>query len=435
MDPVLVGLLALGLMLVLAGLGVPVGVAVALVAGIGMILTSGLTIALVTFQSLPYAAVTDYAFIVVPMFVLMGNIAWRSGIIEDLFDVAVLWMARSRGALFYAVTMASAGFSAVSGSTVANAAVFTRIVLPEMLRLGYDRRLTTGCIAAAGTFAVLIPPSLAFVLYGIMTGESVGRLFIAGIFPGLLTAAAYLVSLRLMIRMRPGIAPPPKEAAPLREKLVALKGLVGIIALVLVVLGGIYTGLVPPSAAGAVGAVGALVIALARRRMTPRLLWDCIARSAVTTASIFFIVISGFLFSRFLISAGFVPELTAIVSGAEITAGHFLAIMFVVYIVLGMFIDGASMAVITLPFVYPIAQDLGIDGIWFGVIFVKLVEIGAITPPIGINLFAVVSASDGQVNIGDVMRGIWPFILVELAVLGIIFAVPALSTWLPGTMF
>ena len=435
MSPLLVGLGSIALMLVLALFGVPIGVAVALVAGIGMILISGLAYSLVTFQSVPYAAMTDYAFIVVPMFILMGNIAWRSGIIEEMFDVAALWMARARGALFYAVTLASAGFSAVSGSTVANAAVFTRIVLPEMLRLGYDKRLTTGCIAAAGTFAVLIPPSLGFVLYAIMTGESVGQLFIAGVIPGLLTAISYMVALRFMIWRQPGLAPEPTETVSLGKKVSALRGLWGIIALVIIVLGGIYTGIVPPSVAGAVGAVGALLIAILRRRMSWAALWDCLARSAVTTASIFFIVISGFLFSRFLVSAGFVPQLTALVSDVGVGKWEFLAIMVCIYIVLGMFIDGASMAVVTLPFVYPIARDLGIDGIWFGVIFVKLVEIGAITPPIGINLFAVISASDGKVQISDLVRGIWPFIVMELVVFAILLAVPSLSTWLPGTMY
>lgn len=435
MPPLAVGFGAIVLMLLLAMFGVPIGVAVALVAGLGMMMTTGLTYSLVTFQSVPYAAVSDFAFIVVPMFILMGNIAWRSGIIEEMFDVAALWLARARGALFYAVTLASAGFSAVSGSTVANAAVFTRIVLPEMLRLGYDRRLTTGCIAAAGTFAVLIPPSLAFVLYAIMTEESIGQLFMAGVIPGILTAAAYMVALRFLIWRRPGLAPEPIASVPLRKKVFALKGLWGIITLVFVVLGGIYTGIVPPSAAGAVGAVGAFLIAFLRRRMDWKILWDCVARSAVTTASLFFIVISGFLFSRFLVSAGFVPQLTELVSGTGIGQWEFLAIIICVYIFLGMFIDGASMAVVTLPFVYPIARDLGIDGIWFGVIFVKLVEIGAITPPIGINLFAVISASDGRIQMGDVMRGVWPFILVEVCVFALLLAVPSLSTWLPGTMF
>jgi tripartite ATP-independent transporter DctM subunit len=435
MSSLAVGFGAIGLMLLLAMFGVPIGVAVALVAGLGMIITTGLTYSLVTFQSVPYAAVSDYAFIVVPMFILMGNIAWRSGIIEEMFDVAALWLARARGALFYAVTLASAGFSAVSGSTVANAAVFTRIVLPEMLRLGYDRKLTTGCIAAAGTFAVLIPPSLAFVLYAIMTEESVGQLFMAGVIPGILTAASYMMALRVLMWWRPELAPAPVASVPLAKKISSLRGLWGIITLVFVVLGGIYTGIVPPSAAGAVGAVGAFLIALLRRKMSWIALWDCVARSAVTTASLFFIVISGFLFSRFLVSAGFVPQLTELVSGAGIGQWEFLAIMICVYIVLGMFIDGASMAVVTLPFVYPIARDLGIDGIWFGVIFVKLVEIGAITPPIGINLFAVISASDGKVQMGDVVRGIWPFIVVEACVFAVLLAVPSLSTWLPGTMF
>ncbi len=414
--------------------GVPIGVAIALVGGIGMWAVSGPVFAAVMVQTIPFTTAAEYAFIVVPMFVLMGNVAAQAGMIEAMFDAASRWLARVRGGMYVSVTLASAGFAAVSGSTVVNAAVFSRMVLPQMVRLGYNRAVASGCIAAAGTFAVMIPPSLAFVLYGLMTGESVGKLFAAGVVPGVLTAVCYVLLIMVMVRLRPDWAPPPGRQVPLAERLASLRPLWSISLLVAVVLGGIYSGLVPPSAAGAVGAAGAILIALAQRRLTARGFADCLRQSVLMAASLFFIVIAGFLFARFLITSGFVPELTAALTGAGIGKWEFLAILVVLYLVLGMFIDGASMAVITLPFVYPIATGLGIDGLWLGVLFVKLVEIGAITPPMGLNLFAVVAASHGRISVSDVVRGIWPFVLLELGLLALLIAVPALSTWLPSTM-
>lgn len=430
-----IGGIALAAILALAAAGVPIGAAIALVASLGIWASSGSTIMLVNLQTVPYATAAEYSFIVVPMFVLMGNIAGSAGMIEDMFEAAAKWLGKVRGGLYMAVTIASAGFAAISGSTVVNAAVFTRMVLPQMLRLGYDRQLSSGCIAAAGTFAIMIPPSLGFVLYGILTGESVGRLFMAGVIPGVMSALIYLIGISVMMRLKPSLAPVAVQSYTRREKFESLKPLWSIMAVIGLVLGGIYTGYVPPSAAGGVGAICALVIAFGRRRMSFAKFWNCVTQSAIMTSSLFFIVIAGFLFSRFMISSGFVPEFTALITSAGVDKWQFLIIITILYFILGMFVDSASMAVITLPFVYPIAKSLGIDGVWFGVIFVKLVEIGAITPPVGINLFTVVAASDGQMKLADVIKGIWPFVVLELVVLVILLAFPQLSLFLPATMF
>lgn len=434
MTPLATGTLALVSIVTLSGLGVPIGIATALTAAAGMYVLAGPALTLVTFQTVPYTTAAEYAFIVVPMFVLMGNIAASAGMIESLFDAVAKWLTRARGGLYLAVTLASAGFAAVSGSTVVNAAVFSRMVLPQMERLGYRREMSAGCIAAAGTFAVMIPPSLGFVLYGIMTGESVGKLFVAGMLPGLLTAVAYVGLIALVVRLKPAWAPTAREHFSLRERLRALAPLWSVSVLVCLVLGGIYGGIFAPSAAGAIGVAGALAIAVLQRRITGGAFWRCVTDSVLLAGSLLFIVIAGFIFSRFLITSGFVPELTDALTGAGIGKWQFLFILVALYLVLGMFIDGASMAAITLPFVYPIARELGIDGIWLGVLFVKMVEIGAITPPMGINLFAVVAASNGRVRIAEVVSGIWPFVLLELGLLGLLMAFPALSTWLPSTM-
>ncbi|MBV7408546.1 TRAP transporter large permease [Maritimibacter sp. DP1N21-5] len=434
MDPVVLGLLSLVAIVIISLFGAPIGASIGLVSAFGLWMTSGWTLMTVNLRTIPFSTAAEYAFIVVPMFVLMGNVAASAGIIESLFTVAARWLERVRGGLLVAVTLASAGFAAVSGSTVVNAAVFTRMALPEMVRQGYDARISAAAIAAAGTFAVMIPPSLGFVLYGIMTTESVGKLFMAGLLPGVLTAVVYVLLILVGVRLRPHWAPVPVNTTSFSEKLASLKTLWGMGLLVAIVLGGIYTGFMPPSVAGAVGAMGAILISLAQRRLTWASLWGDLSRTAVLTSSLFFIVISGFIFARFLTTSGFVPELTDAVSGAGIGKWEFLAIVTVTYLVLGMFIDGASMAVITLPFVYPIAQELGIDGLWFGVLFVKLVEIGAITPPVGLNLFTVVAASEGRMKAVDLIRGIMPFLLAEIIVLVLIVAFPAISTWLPAQM-
>jgi tripartite ATP-independent transporter DctM subunit len=434
MDPILVGALSLVLIVLIALLGAPIGAAIGLMAAAGLWATSGWSLMMVTMRTLPYSTAAEYSFIVVPMFVLMGNVAASAGIIETLFEAAAKWLARVRGGLLLAVTLASAGFAAVSGSTVVNAAVFTRMAFPQMVQQCYNPRISAAAIAAAGTFAVMIPPSLGFVLYGMMTNESVGKLFMAGVVPGLLTAAIYILVIVVGVRLRPDWAPAPRGSVPLVERLASLRSIWPMGLLVFIVLGGIYSGFMPPSAAGAIGALGAIVISVFQRKFVIREFWSDVRKTALLASSLFFIVISGFLYARFLTNSGFVPELQGLVGGAGIGKWEFVAIMVVLYLVLGMFIDGASMAVITLPFVYPIAQQLGVDGLWFGVLFVKLVEIGAITPPVGLNLFTVVAASEKRLQVVDLIRGITPFLIAEAIALTLLIAFPQLSTWLPSMM-
>jgi len=315
-----------------------------------------------------------------------------------------------------------------------NAAMFTRIALPEMMQLGYHRGISAGCIAAAGTFAALIPPSLTFVIFGILTGESIGELFIAGILPGLLTAAFYLVTIPLLVRFQPDWAPPPAPHIMLREKLLGLKGIWPMLLLVLIVLGGIYTGLTPPTAAGALGAVGALAISLARRRISTNDIWESFKQTAELTAVLFILIIAGLLFSRFLVVSGFVTDLTDLVTNSGLSSSGFIFVMVLMYLLLGMFIDPLSMLVMTVPFIFPVIKGYGMDAIWFGVILCKMIEIAVITPPVGLNLFAVVSAGEGRVSIKDVYFGVLPFVIIELIVLTILILFPSISTWLPQSM-
>ncbi|MGB6104343.1 MAG: TRAP transporter large permease [Pusillimonas sp.] len=433
-DAIMQGTTAIVVLLILGAIGVPVAFSMISVGIVGMWWVGGIDFMASALKTLPFQAVSDYAFAVIPMFIFMGALAAAAGITVELYDVFHRLLSRVRGGLYMATTVASGVFAAVSGSTIVNAAVFTRIALPEMIKHGYDKGASAGCIAAAGTFAALIPPSISLVVVAILTDASIGQLLMAGILPGLLTILIYVVGIAILVRIKPQWAPRQPQHYPFREQLAGLARLLPTLALIVIVLGGIYTGIMFPSSAGAVGAAGALLIALVRRRMSWMKLWDAIKSSAISTAVLFFIIIGGLLFSRFLTYSGFITEFSDMVAGWDMTLTQLMLVLCVFYVVLGMFVDPLSMMLVTIPFVFPVASGLGVDVIWFAVIVVKLVEIAAITPPVGLNLFAVISASDKSVGSAEIFRGIVPFVLMEFVVLGLLVAYPEISTWLPGQM-
>jgi tripartite ATP-independent transporter DctM subunit len=428
------GLWGFAAMIGLLALGIPVAYAIGTVAILGILYAVGPVFLLSTLQSLPYAFASDYNFVVVPLFVLMGALASRAGIITDLYQAAFQLTSRVRGSLMMATVMAQAMFAAISGSTTVAANIFTRMALPEMTRYGYNKGVSAGCVAAAGTLAGLIPPSIAMVLYAILTGEPVGKLLIAGILPGVLTAVGYIVGIKVMLMVRPEWAPLITERFTLKQKFKALTNTWTVVLLIGLVLGGIYAGAFPPSAAGAVGAAGVLVIALSTRRLPKGALWESLIESARVSAGLFLIVMAGLMFSRFLLISGFIGDLKTFVTAVELTAPMFIATVIVLFLILGCFVDSVSLMVITLPFLYPISKALGIDGIWFGVLVIKLIEIAAITPPVGLNLFAVLSAAKGQLQSRELFMGVIPFLIVEAFILALMIAFPSIATLLPTLM-
>jgi tripartite ATP-independent transporter DctM subunit len=434
MEPLTLGAMAILLVVGLVALRVPVAISLFLVAFAGMWFSRGLPFALIQARLVPFATVSTYTFVVVPMFILMGAIMSSSGIVRDLYHFAQVSLARFRGSLYHATVVGSTLFAAISGSTIVNSAMFTKIAMPEMMARDYNKAFAAGCIAGVGTLAALIPPSLSFIIFGILTGESIGLLLIAGILPGILTAATFMVAIAVMLRWKPHWAPHVEEIPPLREKLRAFVAIWPVALLIVIVLGGIYTGIMPPSAAGAVGVVGAVAIALARRSLSAREFMDSVESTLGLTAALFLIIIGGALFSRFLLTSGFIGDVNDFLEVNAVTPMMFLGMVIVLYLVLGMFVDPISIMVMTLPFLFPVSRDMDIDPIWFGVVVVKLVEIAVISPPVGMNLFAVVSASEGQVQSRDVFVGILPFIVAEVVCLALIFAFPAIATFLPGRM-
>ncbi|MBX3631721.1 MAG: TRAP transporter large permease subunit [Simplicispira sp.] len=435
MDFAVVGYLCIGLLFAGLALGVPVGVALGASGIVGMLLGPGADFLAGQLSSLPYAVTANYAYAVLPLFVLMGVLAERSGITEEVFRAADVWLRQFKGGLYQAVILGSAVFAAISGSTIVNAVVFTRIAYPEMLKYGYSRSLSIGAIAAAGSFAAMIPPSITMVIYAILTEQSVGQLLIAGIIPGILTAVVYMVGIIVMVRIRPELAPKLGAPVPMRERLKAIKWLWSVVVLIALVLGGIYLGIFPPSAAGAMGAFGVFVIFVLRLRSRVRSqLGAALLDSATVSCIIFAVLIGGLIFSRMLVVLGMIDGIVDVITSFTQSPVHFLILASVFYLVLGCFLDTTSMMVVTLPFIYPIVQHLGIDGVWFGIVLVKLVEISVITPPVGMNLFAVMSAVDEKTTFGHVARGVMPFIALELIVLALLIAFPDLVTWLPKQM-
>lgn len=434
MDPLIVGYAGIIFLFLFLAIGIPVAVAMGTVGIVGMYLGAGELFTMGQLRSLPFATVNEYGLAVLPMFVLMGVLAEASGITTEVFKTADMWLRRFRGGLYQAVIIGSAVFAAISGSTTVNAVVFTRIAFPQMVKFGYSKSLSIGAIAGAGSFAAMIPPSITMVIYAIMTEQSVGQLLIAGVIPGILTAAVYMAGVYVLVRVKPSLAPEITETVSWNERLRALGKVWPILVLMMLVLGGIYTGLFPPSAAGAAGAFGAFLFALARMKRLTGWLVPALQDAAFISCIIFMILIGGLLISRMLVVTGVIDELVVGITSVADTPIKFMIMASILYIILGCFLDTTSMMIVTLPFLFPVVVALDINPIWFGIVVVKLIEISVVTPPVGINLFAVMGAVGKGASFADVYKGVTPFIFFDLIVLAFLIAFPELATWLPQTM-
>ena len=433
-DPLIVGYAGVVLLFLFLALGIPVAVAMGIVGICGMYFGVGELFLVGQLRSLPFATVNEYGLAVLPLFVLMGVLAEASGITAEVFRAADLWLRRLKGGLYQAVIVGSAVFAAISGSTTVNAVVFTRIAFPQMVKFGYSKSLSIGAIAGAGSFAAMIPPSITMVIYAIMTEQSVGQLLIAGVIPGIVTALVYLTGVNVLVRINPKLAPEITESVSWGERWRALGKVWPIVVLMLLVLGGIYTGVFPPSAAGAAGAFGAFVFALVRMKRLRGWLVAALQDAAFISCIIFLILVGGLLLSRMLVVTGVIDHLVDAITSVADTPLKFMILASVLYVILGCFLDTTSMMVVTLPFLFPAVVALDIDPIWFGIVLVKLIEISVITPPVGINLFAVMGAVKGQATFGDVYKGVVAFIFFDLIVLVFLIMYPELATWLPRTM-
>jgi tripartite ATP-independent transporter DctM subunit len=432
MTPTLAGVAGIAALLALLALRMPIGVAMALVGAVGIAALNSPEAALTILGSYPYSYAAVQALSVIPLFVLMGNFAVVSGMSGDLFAAAYTWIGHRRGGLASATVLACAGFAALSGSSVASAITMGRVALPEMRRYNYDPRLATGVVAAGGTLGILIPPSTVLVIYAILTEQSIGKLFLAGFLPGLLLTALFVITVVIVCACRPDFGPPGERRA-LPERIAALKRASAFFVVVIMTIGGMYAGVFTVTEAAAVGAGLTLAHAVWRRRLTGANLADSLLQTVRTTAMVFLILIGAHIFSPFLALSRIPVDLANALVALGLPSLAVLGVILVAYIVLGMFLEGFAILVLTVPIVFPIITALGYDPVWFGIFMVIVLEMGLISPPVGINVFVVKGVAE-DVPMGRIFAGILPFWVAMIVCVAVLIAFPQVALVLPNSM-
>jgi C4-dicarboxylate transporter DctM subunit len=425
----IIGFVALFVLMLLR---VPVGMAMGLVgvSGFAYLTSGGPALKIVGHTTM--RTVTDFNFAVVPLFLLMGAFASTSGMSRELFRAANAFLGHLRGGLGMATIAACAAFAAICGSSVATAATFSKVAYPEMRRFGYPQSFATGVIAAGGTLGIMIPPSTVFAIYGLITEQDVGKLLIAGIIPGILATVMYISTITIIGIVKPEFLPAgPRAPAP--ERVAALRSVWATLLLFVFVIGGLYGGLFTATEAAGAGAGGAFVIGLARGRLSRQDILRSLLETTRTTAAVFTILIGALLFGYFLTITQTPQKVTEFLTGLGIGRYGVLALIMLMYLVLGCLMDALAMIILTVPIIFPVIKELGFDPIWFGVIIVMTVELGLIHPPVGMNIFVIKSVIE-DVKISTIFYGVSPFIVTDLIRLVILIAFPILSTWLPSQM-
>jgi C4-dicarboxylate transporter DctM subunit len=413
-------------------LRVPVGMAMGLVGVTGFGSIVGTEPALKMIGQTSMRIVTDYTFGVIPMFLLMGAVASRTGMSRELFHAADRFVGHLRGGLGIATIAACAGFAAISGSSVATAATFSTVAYPEMRRFGYPKSFATGVIAAGGTLGAMFPPSIVLAVYGLITQQDIGKLFIAGILPGLLAVGLYMLTVGILGAARPGWLPNARPAT-WRDRLAALRAVWAPLLLFAFVIGGLYGGMFTPTEAGGMGAAGAIIISLVRRRLSRADLLASLLQATRTAAAVFTVLIGAVLFGYFLTVTQVPQKVTALIVGLGLSPTGSLVVIMVMYLVLGCLMDAMAMVILTVPIIFPAVTALGFDPIWFGIIIVMTVELGLIHPPVGMNVFVIKTVIE-DVGFATIFAGVIPFVLTDIVRLAILIAFPAIATWLPGRM-
>lgn len=437
-----IGLIGFVILLALAFAGLHLGVAMFLTGFLGFAYIRGFEASVSLAGTLIFDASMSYSFVLLPLFLLMGNLIYRSKLSEDLYDTANAWMGHRPGGLAKATVAACGGFAAVCGSSIVTTTTMASVAIPSMRRYKYHDGLSTGAIAAGGTLGILIPPSVLLVFYGILTNTDIGKLFIAGIMPGLISIATYFVVIDVMTRVKPDLGPR-GDKLPIGERLRSLKKVWGVIALFIFVLGGIYVGFVTPVEAGAMGAIGALLFALGRRILSFRDFQEALLQSVRTSAMLFFVIFGAQLFSGFINAADLPGQTLNWIQGLSLSPSGILAIILLFYIAFGCIFSAFALVLLTVPVFYPLIAGLGLDVqfdtspenvlIWFGIVIVVVAEIGQITPPIGMNVFVLKSMLP-DVQLSTIFKGIVPFFGADLVRLALIVFFPAIVLALPDFM-
>ncbi len=431
MDPLTLGIVVLAAMLVVVLLGLPVGYALLGAGTIGYAVLAGPSQALTQVGLALWDNGTNFLFIAVPLFILMGQLIFHAGLAEDIFSLAQRALRRLPGGLGVSTVLASAGFGAVTGSSVAAVATMGNIAVPQMIKRGYSDKLSTATVASAATLAIIIPPSVPLVIYGVWSETSIGSLFIAGIVPGLVLMLAFVATVMLQ-RRQYAAATRAEPAAADRPLSAHAVGLFSVVVIFVIVIGGIYAGVFTPTEASGVGVLSVLVIALVSRRLGLAMMRDALKETIRTSAAIFLILTGGIILSRFLVQTRLTDAVVGLVSDLDASPQVILLALALVYLLLGAIMDTFGMLILTLPLVLPITIALGYDPIWTGIYLTILMEIAMLTPPIGLNVFVLERATG--VPASRIFAGVWPFVAASLAVVVLLVFFPQLATWLPQTM-
>ncbi len=432
MDPQTIGIIGIAVLFFLLIIGMPIGVALAFVGFWGISLMTDISVALPTMLRSFLDTFTTYSFTVIPLFVIMGELATASGLSQGIYAVADKWLRRLPGGLAIATIGACSGFAAICGSSVATAATLGRVALPEMEKYDYDVHLATGSVAAGGTLGFLIPPSIGFVVYGILTEQSIGKLLISGFIPGFLLALTYVIIIVIWVMIKPDIAPFNPERIPWREKLVSLLTVWELIVVFFLVMGGIYFGFFTPTEAGALGAFFLFVVAVFIKKLTWKTLVEAMKSTTKVSVMIFMILAGAYVFTYFMALTMIPMKLSIWLGGLSMSRYLILTIILTAYLVLGCFLDATSMMVLTLPVIFPTIIELGFNPIWFGVISVLMMEAGLITPPLGLNIFVI--AGVAEVPMETVFKGTIIFLLAIFVVVVLVTVFPQIALFLPDVM-
>ncbi|UCG65040.1 MAG: TRAP transporter large permease [Deltaproteobacteria bacterium] len=432
MSPVAIGIIGFIVLFAILALGLPLGVGMFLVgfSGLWYLISQGAAIAKIGL--IPFETIASFELAVLPLFLLMAQVVFAAGLSRDLYDVAAKWLGHQRGGVAVATVGGCAGFAAVSASSLATAVTMGLVAIPEMKRLKYDPALSTGCVAAGGTIGQLIPPSAGLITYGIITQTSIGKLFMGGMVPGILEAIFYIFTIYVLCTWRPSLGPPGPRFS-FREKVGAFRSCGEIIGLIILVLGGLIIGWFTPTEAGAVGAFGAISFSLIRRRLNWEKFKHALMETMKTTGMLYGILIGAFLFKYFLAVTTIPFRLANFVGELPLPPLAIMVLVMLVYVFLGCVMDALAMILLTIPIFFPLAISLGFDPIWFGVILVRMTEIGLITPPIGMNVYAI-SGIAPDVPVTTIFRGIIPFLIADVCHVALLLFVPAVVLFLPKVM-
>jgi C4-dicarboxylate transporter, DctM subunit len=431
MTPVEIGIIGFIVLFILMTAGMPIGFCMGLIGFVGMLFLFPFSAAFIKMANVPFDIMSNYSLAVLPLFLLMANIILAAGFGADLFKVAAKWLGHYRGGLAMATIFAASAFAACTGSAVATSATMTLVALPEMKSRGYQQKFASGSVCAGGTIGMLLPPSAVFIMYGILTENSIGTLFIAALVPAILTAFSYLLTIYLQCLMKPELGPQTAKA-PFLERLISFKDCWEILLLVMFVFGGMLAGWFTATEAGAVGAVGSITLGLLRRRITLPKFIEAFVTALRTTGFIYGIIIGAFIFNYFCAKSNIPQVVGDWAGGLPVPPWVIICVITVIYIIMGALMDEPSIQVLTIPIFYPlVVTTLGYDPIWFGVIQARLLEIGLIAPPVGMACF-VVAGMDKSISLQDVYRGVMPFLYMELITMPLFLFVPAISLWLPN---